>query len=409
MAMECEPSSSEVRGSAPRKARLVADQIRGKGVEEALAILQLSPKRAARADREAAAVRGRERRAEERAREGRHRRRQLWSCSDRWSTRARAQWRFRPRAQGRATDPASGTQPRRPWCWPSDRRDSMGQKIHPVRLPARHPLRVGLELVRGAALRAAAPRGPAASASFIKKKLYHAGISKIVIERTGDKVMVNIHTARPGILIGKRGAEVDTLRKELAQLTESEVFINIKEIRKAELDAQLVAENIAMQLERRVAFRRAMKKAVTVDDEVRRAGRPHPVRRAASAAPRWRAASGTAKAACRCTRCAPTSTTASPRRSTTYGMIGVKCWIFKGDVADRELQARARWRRAPGRRGGALGHAAAEEGQVPQAAEGPHARQGVPRRDGRVRRLRPAGARVAASSRRARSRRHASR
>jgi small subunit ribosomal protein S3 len=98
---------------------------------------------------------------------------------------------------------------------------------------------------------------------YIKKKLYHAGISNVMIERTGDKIVVNIHTARPGILIGKRGAEVENLRKELGGLTRSEVFINIKEIRKAELDAQLVAENVSLQLERRVAFRRAMKKAVT--------------------------------------------------------------------------------------------------------------------------------------------------
>ena len=89
---------------------------------------------------------------------------------------------------------------------------------------------------------------------FIKKKLFHAGISKVVVDRTGEKIVVNIHTARPGILIGKRGAEVETLRKELGQFTSHEIFINIKEIRKAELDAQLVAENIALQLERRVAF-----------------------------------------------------------------------------------------------------------------------------------------------------------
>ena len=84
---------------------------------------------------------------------------------------------------------------------------------------------------------------------FIKKTLVHAGISKVVIDRTGDKIVVNIHTARPGILIGKRGAEVETLRTELSNLSEhKEIFINIKEIRKAELDAQLVAENVALQL-----------------------------------------------------------------------------------------------------------------------------------------------------------------
>ena len=100
--------------------------------------------------------------------------------------------------------------------------------------------------------------------TFVKKKLYHAGISRVVIDRTGEKVVLNIHTARPGILIGKRGAEVETLREELAVFTNNkEVFVNIKEIRKAELDAQLVAENVALQLQKRVAFRRAMKKAVT--------------------------------------------------------------------------------------------------------------------------------------------------
>ena len=98
---------------------------------------------------------------------------------------------------------------------------------------------------------------------FIKQKLYHAGISRVVIDRTGEKLVVNIHTARPGILIGKRGAEVENLRKELARFSAKEIFINIREIRKAELDAQLVAESVSMQLERRVAFRRAMKKAVT--------------------------------------------------------------------------------------------------------------------------------------------------
>ena len=89
---------------------------------------------------------------------------------------------------------------------------------------------------------------------FIKKKLFHAGISKIVIDRTGEKMVVNIHAARPGILIGKRGAEVDVLRVELKEFTDCDIFINVREIRKAELDAKPVAEAIALQPERRVAF-----------------------------------------------------------------------------------------------------------------------------------------------------------
>src|SRR3982751_1976786 len=97
---------------------------------------------------------------------------------------------------------------------------------------------------------------------FIKSKLKHAGVSYIEIERAASKVKINVHTARPGIVIGKRGAGVETLKKEVQALTENEVFLNIIEVRKAETNAQLVAENIATQLERRIAFRRAMKKAI---------------------------------------------------------------------------------------------------------------------------------------------------
>jgi small subunit ribosomal protein S3 len=98
---------------------------------------------------------------------------------------------------------------------------------------------------------------------FLKKRLYNSGVSKIEIERAANKVKINIYTARPGLIIGKKGSEVETLKKDLAKLTDKEVFLNIQEIRKPELDAQLVAENVAMQLERRIAFRRAMKKSVT--------------------------------------------------------------------------------------------------------------------------------------------------
>ncbi|BDV44260.1 30S ribosomal protein S3 [Geotalea uraniireducens] len=98
---------------------------------------------------------------------------------------------------------------------------------------------------------------------FLKKRLYNSGVSKIEIERAANKAKINIYTARPGLIIGKKGAEVETLKKELARLTDKEVYLNIQEVRKPELDAQLVAENVALQLERRVAFRRAMKKSVT--------------------------------------------------------------------------------------------------------------------------------------------------
>jgi small subunit ribosomal protein S3 len=98
---------------------------------------------------------------------------------------------------------------------------------------------------------------------IVKERLMHAGVSKIEIERAGQKAKINIHTARPGIIIGKKGAEVDKLKKDLETMTGKQMYINIQEIRRPELEAQLVAENIALQLERRIAFRRAMKKAVT--------------------------------------------------------------------------------------------------------------------------------------------------
>jgi len=99
--------------------------------------------------------------------------------------------------------------------------------------------------------------------SFLKKRLYNSGVSKIEIERAANKAKINIYTARPGLIIGKKGSEVETLKKELAKLTDKEIYLNIQEVRKPELDAQLVAENVALQLERRIAFRRAMKKSVT--------------------------------------------------------------------------------------------------------------------------------------------------
>jgi small subunit ribosomal protein S3 len=98
---------------------------------------------------------------------------------------------------------------------------------------------------------------------YLKKKLFHAGISRIEIERAASKAKVNIYAARPGIIIGKKGSEIEKLKKDLETVSKSEIIINILEVRKPEIDAQLVAENVAQQLERRIAFRRAMKKSVT--------------------------------------------------------------------------------------------------------------------------------------------------
>jgi small subunit ribosomal protein S3 len=97
---------------------------------------------------------------------------------------------------------------------------------------------------------------------MVKEKLYHAGVSRIEIERSGDQTRVIIHTARPGIIIGRKGAEIDKLKATLEREYGTQIYITVKEIKKPELDAQLVSENIAVQLEKRVAFRRAMKRSV---------------------------------------------------------------------------------------------------------------------------------------------------
>ncbi len=138
----------------------------------------------------------------------------------------------------------------------------MGQKVHPI------GFRLGVIKTWDSKWYAEADYAKLlhedlAIRKFLKKRLYNSGVSKIEIERAANKTKVNIHTARPGLIIGKKGSEVETIKKDLATLTSKEVFLNIHEVRKPELDAQLVAENVALQLERRITFRRAMKKSVT--------------------------------------------------------------------------------------------------------------------------------------------------
>ena len=138
----------------------------------------------------------------------------------------------------------------------------MGQKVHPI------GFRLGVIKTWDSKWYAEADfakflHEDIAIRKYLKKRLYNSGVSKIDIERAANKTKINIHTARPGLIIGKKGSEVETIKKELSQLTSKEIFINIHEVRKPELDAQLVAENVALQLERRIAFRRAMKKSVT--------------------------------------------------------------------------------------------------------------------------------------------------
>jgi len=201
----------------------------------------------------------------------------------------------------------------------------MGQKINPI------GFRLGVN-------RTADSRWYADSADFgrllhedikirkyIKEKLKQAGVSKVIIERPHRKCRITVHTARPGMVIGKKGADIETLRKEINKLCKDEVFVNLVEIRKPETDANLVAEDVARQLERRVSFRRAMKRAMQTTCGW--APRVFVLRSpAASAARRSRARNGIVKAAFRCTRCAPTSTTArrkpKPRTASSASSAG---------------------------------------------------------------------------------------
>ena len=167
--------------------------------------------------------------------------------------------------------------------------------------------------------------------TFLKKRLYHAGISKIEMERVGSKLIIYIYTARPGIIIGRKGVEIDSLKNEIQKMTSQEVFINITEVRKAEIDAKLVAENIANQLERRVSFRRAMKRSVTSALKFGGQG----IRIACSGR-----LGGAEMARSEWYRegKVPLHTLRAnidygiAEAKTTYGVIGIKVWIYKGDT-----------------------------------------------------------------------------
>src|SRR5512145_1551067 len=214
---------------------------------------------------------------------------------------------------------------------------------------------------------------------YIKDQLYHAGISRMDIERAANRARITIFTARPGIIIGRKGSEVEKLKNELQLRTQKEIYLNIEEVIHPELDAQLVSENVALQLQKRVAFRRAMKKAVTSAlrlgaDGIRiacagRLGGGEIARR------EWyrdgRVPLHTIRA---------DIDYGQATAHTTYGTIGVKVWVFKGEV----LRARGRVR--------STAHADAQARQVPEgparADEGYRHAGLVPR----LRRLRPEGA-----------------
>jgi len=170
---------------------------------------------------------------------------------------------------------------------------------------------------------------------FVKNRLYHAGISKIEIERAANKARIKIHTARPGIVIGKKGVEIEKLKKDLEQAIKRDTLIDILEVKRPELDAQLVAENVALQLERRVAFRRAMKRAVGTTlkfgakgIKIECSGRLGGVEMART---EWyregRVPLHTLRA---------DIDYGFAEAKTIYGVIGVKVWIFKGEILEQK-------------------------------------------------------------------------
>ena len=177
--------------------------------------------------------------------------------------------------------------------------------------------------------------------AFIRRECKQAGISRVIIERPHRKCRVTVHTARPGVIIGKKGADIEILRKNLAGMTASELHLNIVEVRKPELDAQLVAESIGQQLERRISFRRAMKRSVqntmrmgALGIRVNVAGR---LGGAEIARTEWyregRVPLHTLRA---------DIDYATTEAKTPYGIIGIKVWIFKGEIMEHDPQARDR-------------------------------------------------------------------
>ncbi len=170
---------------------------------------------------------------------------------------------------------------------------------------------------------------------FLKKKLFHAGVSRIEIERSAKRVRLRVFASRPGIIIGKKGSEIANLKKDLERLTSHEVFIDIQEVRKPEIDAQLVAENVASQIERRVAFRRAMKRGISSalrfgaeGVKIICSGRLGGAEMARTEQYReGRIPLHTLRA---------DIDYGFTEAKTTYGIIGVKVFIFKGEILKRD-------------------------------------------------------------------------
>jgi small subunit ribosomal protein S3 len=173
---------------------------------------------------------------------------------------------------------------------------------------------------------------------ILKQKLYQAGISKIEIERAANKVKVNVYSARPGLIIGKKGSGVDQLRSDVQKLTSNELLLNVLEVRKPEIDATLVSESIAAQLEKRVAFRRAMKKALATaikmgvrGIKVRCSGRLGGAEIART--------EGYSEGSIPLHTLRADIDYGTAEARTTYGVIGIKTWIYKGDVPVKKTKA----------------------------------------------------------------------
>ncbi|MBE3599029.1 MAG: 30S ribosomal protein S3 [Limnochordaceae bacterium] len=244
----------------------------------------------------------------------------------------------------------------------------MGQKVHP------YGLRLGV--IKGWQARwygdkktyAALLHEDIALRRFIKRRFYQAGVSGVEIERAANTIRITIHTARPGMVIGKQGSEVDRLRQSLEQMTGKEVRINVVEVERPDLDAQLVAENIAFQLERRVAFRRAMRQAMQRAMRLGAKGIRVSIsgRIAGAEIARYEWAS---EGSVPLTTLRADIDYGFAEAKTTYGNIGIKVWVYKGEVLP---EAPAGGEAAATRAAGATGGVAATP-QVqapPEPAEG---------------------------------------
>lgn len=218
----------------------------------------------------------------------------------------------------------------------------MGQKVNPI------GLRVGVirtwdsRWYANKALYAEQLHEDIRLRKYLKDKLKHAGIAKIEMERAAKKLKVIISTARPGVVIGKKGSGIDSLKADVQRLTDSEVFINIQEVRKPDVDAQLVSENVAMQLEKRISWRRAMKKAMAAairggvrGVKVQVSGR---LDGAEIARTEWYNEKSVPLHTLRADIDYGTA-----ESLTAYGIIGVKVWLYKGDVLSaREVEEAGR-------------------------------------------------------------------